>query len=436
MAEADNDRAGAHGSEGAMSELLAARGLLPRHRFVVFHREHLPDLIAGNQQLVLDDLPGVPPLAFRVPDSTTFTYAFADGSVEIAEGDRDAATLVELAEPVFSDFVNEIHTAAGLLYADKLSFVRGDLAGLQRWEPALRALFCGRPIWSAESAADLVEPDGSALDLGRSFTLDDGDEPIRAFLEVAGFVHVRGVFDTTEIEDLGEEVDRVRRALKPGEGDAWWSTTHAGDSVVTRINYLDRWSQRILATGHDDRVQRLGRLVDQELRVCDDRLDGPMAFIKNSDVAQGLGDLNWHQDDGLGGHPIMCPLMQVGIQLDHANPANGQLHVLAGSHRYSNHPMSWGEEEGQPVVSLVTEPGDVTIHFGDIFHTTPPPTASDAGRRVLYFKFAPPRVFDVIAAGAHYNDLLFKKNAVGKVAVDAETWAEDDSQDSFQHNNF
>ena len=99
-----------------------------------------------------------------------------------------------------------------------------------------------------------------------------------------------------------------------------------------------------------------------------------MAFIKNSNVVQGLGDLQWHQDDGLGGHPIMCPLMQVGVQLDPANAENGQLWVLAGSQHYTNHPMAWGDEDGAPVVRLVTEPGDVTVHYGDIFHTTPPPT--------------------------------------------------------------
>lgn len=85
----------------------------------------------------------------------------------------------------------------------------------------------------------------------------------------------------------------------------------------------DRASELIRRTCWNDRVQRFGRLLGDGFRVCDDRLDGPMAFVKNSDVAQGLGHVQWHQDDGLGGHPVMCPLLQVGVQLDHSNPENG-----------------------------------------------------------------------------------------------------------------
>ena len=126
---------------------------------------------------------------------------------------------------------------------------------------------------------------------------------------------------------------------------------------------------------HDPRLLRFARLAGPDLRVCDDRLDGPMVFIKNSNVVKGNGDLGWHVDDGIGGHPVMCPLIQAGIQLDHANAANGQLLVLAGSHRYTKHWIAWGQEGDLPAVALETEPGDLTLHYGDTMHTTPPPTA-------------------------------------------------------------
>ncbi|MBW2274313.1 MAG: phytanoyl-CoA dioxygenase family protein, partial [Deltaproteobacteria bacterium] len=277
---------------------------------------------------------------------------------------------------------------------------------------------------------------GQPLDLSRTFTLDDPDDDLRAFLRTAGFLHVKRAFVPDEVAALGAELERVRAALEPGAGDCWWSTNGAGEQVVTRINYLDRGSDTLGETGLDPRIQRLGRLEHGDLRMCADRLDGPMAFVKNADVVQGLGDLQWHQDDGLGGHPIMCPLMQVGIQLDPANAANGQVRVLAGSHRYSNHPLSWDDEAGKPVVALETEPGDVTVHFGDVFHTTPPPTSPDAGRRVLYFKFAPPQTFQTIPPGGHYNDILFKPDAAGRVATRAATWEDDDTQAGFEERTF
>jgi len=140
-------------------------------------------------------------------------------------------------------------------------------------------------------------------------------------------------------------------------------------------------------------------------------------------VVKGNGDLGWHVDDGIGGHPVMCPLIQAGVQLDRADAANGQLLVLAGSHRYAKHWIQWGEEGDLPVVALDTEPGDLTLHYGDAMHTTPPPTAGDAGRRALYYKFAEPKTFDWIPAGAHYNDALFRADDAGRVGARATTWS-------------
>lgn len=412
------------------NEFIRAREFVPHRGFVEFHRSELPALLPERGPLVAADLRGVPPLGFVLPTGEGFTYEPTDDGVRLADGADTATTTVEIDDATFSDYANEIHTASALVLSEKIRFVRGDLAALQRWEPALRALYQGRKIWTADEARTLVGRDGAPLDLAKTFTLDDSDDDLRTFLEVAGFLHVRGAFTPQEVATYGEELDRVRGLLTPGEGDCWWSTTTDGSQVVTRMNYLDRFSDLLREMAFEPRIQRLGRLLGDQFRVCDDRLDGPMAFVKNSNVAQGLGDLQWHQDDGLGGHPVMCPLMQIGVQLDRADPDNGQLWVLAGSHRYTNHPMAWGEEEGHPVVRFVTEPGDVTIHYGDIFHTTPPPTGPNAGRRVLYYKFAEPKTFEAIPAGAHYNDLLFKPGAGGRVATRADTWQDEDTQDT------
>src|SRR5262249_58274060 len=117
----------------------------------------------------------------------------------------------------------------------------------------------------------------------------------------------------------------------------WWSGKAAGDEVVTRINSLGRHSSVLQELSHDPRLARFARLAGADLRVCDDRLDGPMVFVKNANVVQGNGDLGWHVDDGIGGHPVMCPLIQVGIQLDHANAPHGQVLLLARSPRHATH---------------------------------------------------------------------------------------------------
>ena len=130
-------------------------------------------------------------------------------------------------------------------------------------------------------------------------------------------------------------------------------------------------------------------------------------MIKQSGVVEGLSDLPWHRDCGLGGHPIMCPNLQIGIQLDAATRTTGQLHFLAGSAGASCHRSAL--QEG-PVVALDTAPGDCTLHFGDVLHAAPPPTGRGRGRRALYVSFLPERTFETIPPGKGYNDLLLSRD--------------------------
>ena len=292
----------------------------------------------------------------------------------------------------------------------------------QRWEPAIQSLCFGRPIYGPAVWDTLVDDAGQPLDLYRSFRAEDPDADMQAFLATAGYLHIRGVFTPDEIASYGAEIERCRAATTPGDPFSWWSVNAAGDEVVTRINYLDRFSTPLLDLARDPRLARLAGLAGSGLRVCDDRLDGPMVFVKNANVVQGNGDLVWHVDDGIGGHPVMCPLVQAGIQLDPANAANGQLLLLAGSHRYAKHWVAWGDEGDLPVVALETEPGDLTIHYGDTMHSTPAPTSDDAGRRALYYKFAEPKTFDYVPAHCHYNDALFRSDDSGRVGARAATW--------------
>lgn len=384
----------------------------PPIAFTPFHREQLPALVATRGHLVTDDLQGAPPLAFRIDDGAAFTWIADRSGVTVAAGD-DAATVVELSEGTFSEYLHELVTASGSVRTGRARVVAGELAGWQRWEPAIRSLLSGRPIYGRAVWDTLLDREGKALDLGRTFTIDDDLADIAHFFDVAGYVHLKGVFSSEEIARYGEEVERARSLTTPGDPFSWWSVNASGDEVVTRINYLGRYSRPLQELSFDSRLAKWARLADPDLRVCDDRLDGPMVFIKNSSIVKGNGDLGWHVDDGIGGHPVMCPLIQAGIQLDPADAVNGQLLVLAGSHRYAKHWYAWGEESELPAVALETEPGDLTLHYGDAMHTTPPPTGAAAGRRVLYYKFALPRTFESIPEGCHYNDALFRPDTDG-----------------------
>ncbi len=378
------------------------------YSFVRFHREQLPELVERRGHLVAADLAGVPSLAFRC-DGIVFTWVATERGVEVWEGDADAATVVELSDETFSEFLHELLTVRGAGNTGRARVVRGDLAGWQRWEPATQSLCSGREIYGPAVRHTLVDRSGEPLDLHREYSIDDDLDEMRHFFGLAGYLHLKGVFTRDEVERYGAEIERARERTTADDPTSWWSVNADGDEVVTRINYLGRHSSFLADLAHDRRLRRCADIAGRDLQVCVDRLDGPMVFIKNSNVVKGNGDLGWHIDPTLGGGPVICPFIQVGIQLDHANPANGQLLVLAGSHRYTKHGVTEGDQEGLPVVAFETEPGDVTIHDAYMLHTTPPPTGDDAGRRVLYYKFAEQKTFDWIPAGHHYNDGLFRR---------------------------
>jgi hypothetical protein len=315
--------------------------------------------------------------------------------------------VVELDAAAWSDFVQEAHTSFGLLYAGALRFERGDFAALDRWEPALRAVFHGRPLYDPAAMAD--------VELARTFTLDDDPADLGTFLRTTGFLHVRDVFTTAEIATVSDEVERLRRRATLDDRRSWWAKNEAGADVCCRLIYTSLESARLGRLAGDDRLHRLAALAGTPLIPVVDRLDGVSVVIKHPAVVEGLSDLPWHRDCGLGGHPVLCPTLNMGIQLDHADADNGQLHFLAGSHLSSGAPP--GADVGSlPVLAIDTRPGDVTVHFGHVLHAAPPPRSATAGRRALYVGFVPPDLFGVIGPGQGYNDVLFTASTDGHVA--------------------
>jgi ectoine hydroxylase-related dioxygenase (phytanoyl-CoA dioxygenase family) len=112
----------------------------------------------------------------------------------------------------------------------------------------------------------------------------------------------------------------------------------------------------------------------------------------------------------------------IGIQLDAATAASGQLHFLAGSHRASAHQLQPGNASTLPTVAVDTRPGDVTVHLGHVMHAAPEPAGRGAGRRALYVTFTRPETLEYVGPMRGYNDVLFERD--GRVhSVDEMTGA-------------
>ncbi len=268
--------------------------------------------------------PDLAPVAFRIGARvTTYRFVASEGVVTEDGAADDAAVLVSMSEAAWADLTTQVRTLVNLHLADQLAYERGDFARLADWGPLLTLVHAGVPLY------DPARVDLSGVDLGRSFTLDDSDEELRHYLGTTGYLHVRGVFADDEIAALNAEVDRLAGLAKRGDDESWWVTDEDGNDALCRLVYAGLRSDLMKATEFDSRVARLGTLLHDDLRPSHDRMEGAAILLKVPGKTQGLSNIPWHQDCGMGGHAIYCPSVGVGIQLTGSNADDRQHHLCA-----------------------------------------------------------------------------------------------------------
>ena len=384
-----------------------------------FHREQLPRLLSDRGRVFTDtDATIVRPLAFRLDDGRAYTYLPSDHSFVVEEGIDHAHTVVEMALGPWCAFAWDLRSCFALLYAEELAVTQGSFGQLARWEPSLRVAFDGQSIYDVDEPPPVLDAAGEPVDCTRSFTLDEPQAAMADFLRRTGFVHLRRVLEADELRALRDEVETAVAEARPDDRRSWWTTV--GDrQVCNRVNYLNDRSSLVAGLGGDERFLRIAALGGDDLRDARDRLDGNGVVIKVPGSTGGLADLPWHRDCGMGGHPVKCPMLNVGIQLDPATAENGQLQMIPGSHRGTSRLPGPREADGLPATPISTEPGDVTVHFGHTLHAAPPPSdPGSRGRRALYLSFVPPITFDMVGPGQGYNDVLFTRQGGNVQHVD------------------
>ena len=384
---------------------------LPAVDFDAFHRHELPRRLAnGGNERVAWDVAETAPFAFQRPNGSAYSYVPRAGRIEIRPGVVDDAGLViEITEEAWQDYVHELRTRIGLLYSGAVRFPVGDYDDWDDWEPALRSLYSGTPIYDPERV-DLVDPQGASLDLDRKFELDDDPRLMAHFLRKTGYLVVANAFPAEDLSRLSEETDRLSAEAAEGGLHSWWTEDgRSGRRYPFHLHYMGLQSELIRALEDDPRIWSLVRLANVDVRPVSDRDTGTHAILKEyprEGEMTSFANLPWHKDCGLGGCPITCPRVHVGVQLDGAGPQSSQLFMLAGSAgRVCHEPKSSDEWERLPVVGLRTEPGDATLHMGCGLHAGPRPTGPNR-RRTIYVRFDNPRVFEVTAPFETYDQVI------------------------------
>lgn len=373
-----------------------------------FHQIELPGrLAAGNGPLAHPVVAPLGSLAL-VTSAGAYTYQAVDGSVDVVAGEDTADTVIEIGLDDWVGLATDLDTAPGLLYSGRAHATRGKPMRFIGWETGLRAMFHGLAPFDPDRA-DLRDRHGDPLDVTVSFpneTVEDRAAEMTHFLDTAGYLLVRDVFGADEIATLLDDAAALHAEAAPGDDRSWWGRDESGAEVLCRV--LDVGGrQSFLDLAGAARIRRLVDLAPQTLVDRDpDARDSVTVLWKAPGVVEGLADLPWHRDCGMGGHARNCPTVVVTICLTSGTAEAGELRALPGSHR-GGFPFVDGRDVAAPTgVALNVSAGDVSLHYSDLMHVSLAPTSPIGPHRIsALLAFVPAEAGHHRDEG-HYNDAL------------------------------
>jgi hypothetical protein len=181
--------------------------------------------------------------------------------------------------------------------------------------------------------------------------------------------------------------------------------------VVTRVTRAAA-KPGLAALPGDPRLLGLAALSDFGLvhRAPASAQEGVSVIFKNPAMSEGLGDLPWHRDCGMGGHAAVCPVLVASLYLTESTPESGELRMLPGSWQGAVPFIDATHPKAPRGASFRARPGDLSLHYGDVMHAAPPPT--DPSREV--FRISAVTGFARPGARPHagrrsYNDVLHRR---------------------------
>jgi len=357
-----------------------------------FFSGELPALAAERSGLAVPGALelGVRPLTIETAVGS-WTLSVDSERVRVHTGEGGRAR-VRLDADEITDIVHDRRTPMTLLAAGTLDMPEGELGDFLDWWVMLRSLLDARAVHTAGDVT-FTGQDGDALDLHRSFSVEDDPALLAYYLGEAGYLHLTDVFTSAEMAQISDDIDAALPRYFDGDGRSWWATTSDGEERAVRLQGFQEESAATAALLADDRLLRLATLTGDGHVPREQGGNKIEALVKPIGVVKGISDLPWHKDCSLGRHSSRCCSLTVGISVTGADERSGQLGVVAGSHRSLVQPAFFRDSWGLPAVPLPTRTGDVTVHCSCTLHMSQAPV--DRERRVMYTDFVlPPRAGD------------------------------------------
>jgi hypothetical protein len=347
----------------------------------------IPQALSRNAELAARGLlyKKLPALTLTV-DGRSITLRERRGALRVEAGDASDAAAVNLDGDGLSDLVQDWATTMGLAMTSRVKMTQGGFEHWIGWEPVFRALFDGRAVHEA-GAITIKDQRGGALDLGRSFALDDDPDEISHFLHEAGFLHLRGVFTQDEMAAVSADLDLALARARPDDGASWWAGDSKGVQQAVRVLFFHEQSAALSELLRDGRLGWLSTVTGDNFDGGSEGTGwmGAEGLIKPLDIKTGLSDLPWHKDCGQGRHSYYCNSLTIGISVTGADERSGALGVVPGSHRANVQTAGKDDSLDLPAIKLVTHTGDLTVHCSDTLHRAYPPV--ERPRKVVYTGF-------------------------------------------------
>lgn len=231
-------------------------------------------------------------------------------------------------------------------------------------------------VGSTEDKVD-VPPPGTRFRLGTTITPEQ-----QRCLDVHGVLHFSGVAHSDEVAMLTREQDRITSMFEASGRKnvngvpVFYGRDLHGRPLAQRLPFTTQFSREIRAFIHDERFEPIRRMVDQDARIGDEEKDGVVMNRYVNIPGSVYPRLGWHTD-GLrdlfyGRLPVR--MLNIGLHLDRVTREDGGLRLIPGSHHQGFLSMAMGKpyfiwhRPDPREICIETEPGDLTIHDGRLWH--------------------------------------------------------------------
>ncbi|MBE3200731.1 MULTISPECIES: phytanoyl-CoA dioxygenase family protein [Parafrankia] len=384
-----------------------------------FLAREFPGLVSRHGPLVARGIASLqaPPLSIEI-GAVSWSFSSDGTTLVVTRGIVAGALVVTLDEAGFSDWAQNQRSFNAMLTARELRYRDGSETDVSVWDSLWLTLLEGWPV--VDDTTDFVDRHGAPLDLDRVLTPADDPADVAHFLREAGYLHLRGWLDPADMKEVSSDIDRALPHYREGDGRSWWATLEDGSRRCVRLQEFIARSPATSAILRDERWDQLRRVLagDELLEQPPVHGRGPEALMKPIGVTVGASDVSFHRDCHFGRHAYHCSNLVAGIAVTGSGEANGQLRVIAGSHRVLMPVEIAKSRPYLPVVAVPTEPGDVTVHLTCTLHESTPPLVAE--RRVIYTGFSlAPRADDATGArGGGGQALAALRERISQILLD------------------